>query len=243
MVFNNLSYFTIYFSYIDSLFSLFFVNLLLHLLYHFSFSSLCFFLGVGFFFLILVCLLLCSVLRCTDQNCKHIKNMGGARCPQWQNYFLGFAATVLPNDTQHFMTGVASFSQSCKELLLMTPLASPLMKTVLNTASGKQSLGYSSLDTEFHNDPRGSSPARVLCTVPGLAFGVPYGQYGTWQSEKGPAIIHTLHSLNHWHRCSLTLVLTVIFRVSWCSLPMFINALYHKIFFNSIHCLLGFFQF
>lgn len=59
----------------------------------------------------------------------------------------------------------------------MTPLAFPLMETVLNTASGKQNLCYSSLDTELHNDAHGSS--LVFCTLPGLAFGVPYGQCGT----------------------------------------------------------------
>lgn len=60
-------------------------------------------------------------------------------------------------NTQHLKTGVANLTQNCKELLLMTPLTFPLMETVLNTASGKQSLGYSSLDTELHNDPHGSS--------------------------------------------------------------------------------------
>lgn len=89
--------------------------------------------------------------------------MGGVRCPQRQNDFLGFVVTVFPNDAQHFMTGVANLTQNCKELLLMAPLAFPLMETVLNSAPGKQSLGYSSLDTEFHNDPHGSSPAPECC--------------------------------------------------------------------------------
>lgn len=89
--------------------------------------------------------------------------MGGARCPQWQNYFLGFVVSVFPNDTQHFMTGVANLTQNCKELLLMTPLTFPLMETVLNTASGKQSLYYSSLDTELHSHPHGISLVSDCC--------------------------------------------------------------------------------
>lgn len=87
--------------------------------------------------------------------------MGGARCPQWQNDC--FVVTVFPYDTQHFMTGVANLTQNCKELLLMTPLIFPLMETVLNTASGKQSLVYSSFDIGLRSDPHGSSPAPECC--------------------------------------------------------------------------------
>ena len=111
--------------------------------------------------------------------------------------------------------------------------------SLLNTTSGKQSLGYFSLDTLLHSDPHGNSLALECCAHSlSVAFGVPYCHCGIWLSEKNLGIICTPHSPDHWQRCWLVLVLTLIPRGSWdlyrCVLHMFSNAFYDKTVFISI---------